>query len=77
MPEIFRPVILAENDKQPIFSYTIPGLPLLFAGSSESFAWAFTGVLLDRSNVEQIEILGDKFYNHETEEWIKLDSQEF
>ena len=49
----------------------------MFAGSSESFAWAFTGVLLDRSNVEEIEIVGDKFYNHETEEWIKLDSQEF
>ena len=34
-------------------------------------------MLLDRSNVEEIEIVGDKFYNHETEEWIKLDSQEF
>lgn len=34
--------------------------------------WAFTGVLVDRSNIEQIETVGNKFYHHGIEEWIHL-----
>lgn len=57
-----------------IFTYTIPGIPLLFAGSTSKIAWSFTGVLVDRSNIEEIETVGNKFYHHDTEEWLKLDS---
>lgn len=78
LPEIFKPFVFSiEGSGVPIFAYTIPGIPLLFAGSSEKIAWAFTGVLVDRSNVEQIEVVKNKFYNHETEEWIELDSEEY
>lgn len=65
------PIILLD-DKNDIFTYTIPGIPLLFAGSNSQIAWGFTGVLVDRSNVEQIETINNKFYNHDTEEWIPL-----
>lgn len=34
--------------------------------------WAFTGVLIDRSNIEQIETVGNKFYHHGIEEWVQL-----
>lgn len=37
-----------------IFTYTIPGIPLLLGGTTEKISWAFTGVLVDRSNIEQI-----------------------
>ena len=51
LPEVFQPYIIAIENEQPIFSYTIPGIPLLLSGKTTSFAWAFTGVLLDRSNI--------------------------
>lgn len=38
------------------------------------FMWAFTGVLIDRSNVEQIETVGNKFYHYGIEQWIQLDN---
>lgn len=34
MSEIFKPVILRKEGDKDIFSYTIPGVPLLFAGSN-------------------------------------------
>lgn len=30
---------------------TIPGVPLIIAGRMKSFAWAFTGYRVDRSNI--------------------------
>ena len=53
MEKIFEPIIFAHPEGN-IFSYTIPGIPLLLAGSSGKISWAFTGVLMDRSNIEQI-----------------------
>lgn len=60
--QIFKPIILKDKSGD-IFTYTIPGIPLLFAGSNSKIAWAFTGVLVDRSNIEQIETVNNKFYN--------------
>ena len=71
MEKVFEPVVFA-HDSGNIFAYTVPGLPLLLAGSSKKVSWAFTGVLVDRSNIEQIETLGNKFYHHDSEVWIKL-----
>lgn len=34
-------------------------------------------MLVDRSNIEQIETVGNKFYNFDTEEWVKLETEEF
>lgn len=52
LPTAFEPVILDLKDPQiRIFAYTIPGLPLLFGGATSQFAWSFTGVLVDRSNI--------------------------
>ena len=73
MDKVFEPVVFA-HDSGNIFAYTIPGIPLLLAGSSKKVSWAFTGVLVDRSNIEQIETLGNKFYHHDSEIWIKLDN---
>ena len=61
-----------ETYKGDIFSYTIPGIPLLLGGTAGSVSWAFTGVLVDRSNIEQIETLGNKFFHKDSEMWIKL-----
>jgi hypothetical protein len=66
-------VVLQDSVKQiNIFSYTIPGIPLLLGGSTTSISWAFTGIHMDRSNIEQIETVGMKFYHHDSESWIKL-----
>ena len=53
LPTVFEPVIFFKVlMKDKFFAYTIPGLPLLFAGSYGDFAWSFTGVLVDRTNIE-------------------------
>jgi hypothetical protein len=69
----FEPIVYTHPEGN-IFAYTIPGLPLLLAGSSSRVSWAFTGVLMDRSNIEQIETLGSKFFHHDSETWIKLNN---
>lgn len=71
LPKIFEPVVLLRPSGN-IFTYTVPGVPLLLGGASQAVAWAFTGVLTDRSNIEQIETLGNKFYHHGSETWIRL-----
>jgi acyl-homoserine lactone acylase PvdQ len=67
LPKMFEPVVLKVGDTPAVFAYTLPGLPLLFAGSTPTLAWSFTGVLVDRTNIEQIETVGSKFYHHDTE----------
>lgn len=67
MKNIFYPIILQHFEiKDQLFAYTIPGIPLLFSGVSKNIAFGFTGVLVDRSNVEQIETVGNKFYHYDT-----------
>jgi len=51
---IFLPVVYRDESVGNIFTYTIPGTPLFLGGSSTKISWAFTGVLVDRSNIEQI-----------------------
>ena len=53
MDKIFEPVLFSRPEGN-LFAYTVPGIPLLLAGSSGKASWAFTGVLMDRSNIEQI-----------------------
>jgi hypothetical protein len=65
------PVVLNHKGTK-IFTYTIPGIPLLLGGTTDKISWAFTGVLVDRSNIEQIETLGNKFFHRDSETWIKL-----
>jgi acyl-homoserine lactone acylase PvdQ len=60
--KIFFPVELI-LDGETFFSFTIPGLPLLLSGSSNNIAWAFSGTLIDRTNVEQIETTGMRFFD--------------
>jgi hypothetical protein len=67
------PVVLRHKGTN-IFSYTIPGIPLLLGGTTDKISWAFTGVLVDRSNIEQIETLGNKFFHRDSETWIKLEN---
>lgn len=50
---VFLPVII-HLPQGNIFTYTIPGIPLLLGGSTKEISWAFTGTLVDRSNIEQI-----------------------
>lgn len=69
--DIFLPVILHVNGKE-IFAFTLPGLPLLLAGSSTEVAWAFTGILVDRTNVESLEISKYKYFDELAEKWIKV-----
>ena len=53
LPKVFEPVLFdLPGFKNTIFSYTIPGFPLLIGGSTSSVSWSFTGVLVDRSNIE-------------------------
>ena len=66
LAKTFEPVVL-DLPQGRIFSYTIPGVPLLFSGTTLTFGWSFTGVLVDRSNIEEIETVGNKFYHHDTE----------
>lgn len=73
LPKTFEPVVFTSPEGN-IFSYTIPGVPLLLAGTTSKLSWAFTGVLTDRSNIELIETLGNKFYHHGSETWIKLEN---
>ena len=54
MEKIFLPVIFQHSQAGNIFAYTLPGIPLLLSGSNSRVSWAFTGVLTDRSNIEQI-----------------------
>lgn len=54
MEKTFLPVLFQLPQGGSLFAYTIPGIPLLLAGSTGSMSWAFTGVLTDRSNIEQI-----------------------
>ena len=54
MDKIFEPIIYRHPIAGKIFSYTIPGIPLLLGGTTSRVSWAFTGVLTDRSNIEQI-----------------------
>ena len=63
LDKIFEPIVFSHSSGN-IFAYTIPGIPLLLAGSSLKVSWAFTGILVDRSNIEQIETLGNKFFHH-------------
>ena len=49
-PETFIPMVY-QSAKGDIFTYTIPGIPLLLGGTTSSVSWAFTGVLVDRSNI--------------------------
>ena len=49
-PQTFIPV-LYKSIKGDIFTYTIPGIPLLLSGVSNGVSWAFTGTLMDRSNI--------------------------
>lgn len=63
--KVFFPVVLKHSSGD-IFSYTIPGIPLLLGGASEKLSWAFTGTLVDRSNIEQIETLGNKFFHRDS-----------
>lgn len=52
MPTVFEPVKFWKVfAKDHFFTYTIPGLPILFAGSYGDFAWSFSGVLVDRTNI--------------------------
>ena len=53
METVFYPVLFS-HEKVNLFSYTIPGIPLLLSGSTGRVSWAFTGILMDRSNIEQI-----------------------
>lgn len=54
MNKIFLPVVFQHQNSGNIFTYTLPGIPLLLSGTNGRVSWAFTGVLVDRSNVEQI-----------------------
>jgi len=54
MDKIFLPVVFQHRQAGSIFAYTLPGIPLLLAGTNSKISWAFTGVLIDRSNIEQI-----------------------
>lgn len=71
--KIFLPVVLRHSSGN-IFTYTIPGIPLLLGGTTDKISWAFTGVLVDRSNIQQIETLGNKFFHRDSEVWIKLNN---
>jgi hypothetical protein len=53
LEKVFEPVIFVRPEGN-IFTYTIPGLPLMLGGTSGKVSWAFTGVIVDRSNIEQI-----------------------
>jgi len=55
-----------------VFSFTVPGLPLLLAGSNKDIAWAFTGIVVDRTNIEQLEISKFKYFEENSERWIKV-----
>jgi hypothetical protein len=50
------PIVFKNSEKfdEAVFTYTIPGVPLFMGGTSSKMSWAFTGVLVDRSNIEQI-----------------------
>jgi hypothetical protein len=50
LPRTFLPVVFARAEGN-LFSYTVPGIPLLMAGTTSKLSWAFTGVLTDRSNI--------------------------
>ena len=54
MDKIFLPVVFQNQNSGNMFTYTLPGIPLLLSGTNGRVSWAFTGVLVDRSNVEQI-----------------------
>jgi len=69
--DVFFPITM-KIDGSEVFSFTIPGLPLLFAGSTKDVAWAFTGIMVDRTNIEQIEISKYKYFEEESERWIKV-----
>lgn len=66
MSKTFLPILFAHKEAGNIFAYTVPGIPLLLSGTSRRVSWAFTGVLVDRSNIEQIETLGNKFFHHDS-----------
>jgi hypothetical protein len=51
MPIVFKNNKFFSNS---VFTYTIPGIPLFLGGTSSKMSWAFSGVLVDRSNIEQI-----------------------
>jgi hypothetical protein len=70
--KIFEPIVFQHPTAGNIFTYTLPGIPLFLGGTSTQVSWAFTGILVDRSNIEQIETLGNKFFHHGSETWIKL-----
>jgi hypothetical protein len=65
--QTFVPIIYQNNKAGNIFSYTIPGIPLLLGGGTSTFNWGFTGVLVDRSNIEQIETVGNRFFHQDSE----------
>ena len=44
----------------------------MLSGSSNNVAWAFSGTLIDRTNVEQIETTGMKFFDEDNERWVKI-----
>lgn len=67
----FFPVVIPIAGKD-VFSFTVPGLPLLLAGSAADIAWAFTGMLVDRTNIEQLEISKYKYFDEDSERWIKV-----
>ena len=50
MEKTFLPVVFLQPSGN-IFSYTVPGIPLLLGGTNSRVSWAFTGVLIDRSNI--------------------------
>lgn len=45
---------------------------MLLSGSSKNVAWAFSGILIDRTNVEQIETTGMRFFDEDNERWVKI-----
>lgn len=51
--DVFFPVEMNIAGKT-AFAFTLPGLPLLLTGATDDIAWAFTGILIDRTNVETL-----------------------
>lgn len=74
LDRVFIPIVFSDSKAGNIFTYTLPGIPLFLGGTTSQISWAFTGTLVDRSNIEQIETLGTKFFHHGSETWVKLEN---
>jgi len=60
--DVFFPVVIKISGTD-VFSFTVPGLPLLLTSSTKDVAWAFTGIMVDGTNIEQLEISKFKYFD--------------